>query len=42
MLYSTPRALSREELTKAENNAVTHTVGKSLIIKDAQQDIVNQ
>lgn len=42
LLYSTPSTLSREELTKAENNAVTHTVGKSLIIKDAQQDIVNQ
>lgn len=42
LLYNTASALSREELTKVENNAVTHTVGKSLIIKDAQQDIVNQ
>lgn len=42
LVYSTPGTLSREELTKAEKNAVTHTVGKSLIIKDAQQDIVNQ
>lgn len=42
LLYSTLGALSREELTKAENNAVTLTVGKSLIIKDARQDIVNQ
>lgn len=42
LLHSTPRALSREELTKAENNAMTCMVRKPLIIKDAQQDIVNQ
>lgn len=42
LLHRTSRALSREELTKAENNAVTHMVHKPLIIKDAQQDIVNQ